>query len=196
MGLGGRLPTFVTHAVVGFSLSAVVFSKPTPRLFWVMALVVPIVADFDVIAFALGIPYADFWGHRGFFHSLLFGAVFGLLVAASLLWRYPNRYQPWKIMLLFVGLGCSHPVLDACTNGGLGVALLSPFDDTRIFMPFRPIRVSPISLRSFFSQAGLSTLLSEALWVWLPMFFLVVVSQRKHLFRIRPKRPTKPHDGP
>jgi inner membrane protein len=44
----------------------------------------------------------------------------------------------------------SHGILDAMTDGGLGVAFFSPFDDTRCFFPFRPIKVSPIGL-SFFS---------------------------------------------
>jgi inner membrane protein len=33
------------------------------------------------------------------------------------------------------------------TNGGLGVSLRSPLDTTRYFLPWRPIQVSPISLR-------------------------------------------------
>ena len=31
----------------------------------------------------------------------------------------------------------SHGVLDALTDGGLGVAFFSPFDQTRYFFPFR-----------------------------------------------------------
>ena len=44
----------------------------------------------------------------------------------------------------------SHGVLDALTDGGPGVAFLAPFDDTRYFFPWRPIRVSPL-WRGFFS---------------------------------------------
>jgi inner membrane protein len=45
----------------------------------------------------------------------------------------------------------SHGVLDAMTDGGLGVAFFSPFDNRRYFLPWRPIVVSPISIARFFS---------------------------------------------
>ena len=61
-----------------------------------------------------------------------------------------------------------HPLLDAMTSGGLGVALLWPWNDQRFFAPWRPILVSPFA-NGFFSARGLSTLLSELCWVWLPL---------------------------
>jgi inner membrane protein len=48
----------------------------------------------------------------------------------------------------------SHPLLDTLTDGGLGCALLWPFDHTRYFAPWTPIPVSPIGL-SFFSPYGM-----------------------------------------
>jgi inner membrane protein len=53
------------------------------------------------------------------------------------------------------------------TDGGLGIAFFAPFDNTRYFLPFRPIKVSPIGL-SFFSARGLDVIRSELLWVCLP----------------------------
>jgi inner membrane protein len=53
------------------------------------------------------------------------------------------------------------------TDGGLGVAFFAPFDDTRYFFPFRPIKVSPIGL-SFFSARGLDVIWSELLLVCIP----------------------------
>src|SRR5215831_7502105 len=53
----------------------------------------------------------------------------------------------------------SHGVLDAMTNGGLGVAFFSPFDTTRYFLPWRPIRVSPSRFGS--SLASSAILLRE-----------------------------------
>jgi inner membrane protein len=54
------------------------------------------------------------------------------------------------------------------TNGGLGVAFFSPFDKSRYFLPWRPIRVSPISVHRFFSGSGYAVLRSELLWIWVP----------------------------
>jgi inner membrane protein len=55
------------------------------------------------------------------------------------------------------------------TDGGLGIAFFSPFDRTRYFLPWRPIRVSPIGVASFFSRWGLEVLASELVYVWLPV---------------------------
>jgi inner membrane protein len=66
--------------------------------------------------------------------------------------------------------------LDASTNGGLGIALLSPFDNTRLFFPWTPIEVSPIGVKAFFSTWGLVVIKSELQWIWLPSFMLAVLS--------------------
>jgi inner membrane protein len=63
-------------------------------------------------------------------------------------------------------------VLDAFTNGGLGVALLSPLDATRYFAPLRPIEVSPLNIASFLSARGAAVLANELWSVWLPFTLL------------------------
>ncbi len=68
----------------------------------------------------------------------------------------------------------SHGFLDAMTDGGLGVAFFSPFGTTRYFLPWRPIRVSPIGLTRFFSYRGIAVLQSELLWIWFPAILLIV----------------------
>jgi inner membrane protein len=67
----------------------------------------------------------------------------------------------------------SHGLLDALTNGGLGVAFFAPFYDTRYFFPWRPIAVSPIGT-GFFSERAWRVLSSELLWVVAPslLFYL------------------------
>jgi inner membrane protein len=69
----------------------------------------------------------------------------------------------------------SHGILDAFTDGGLGVAFFSPFDSTRYFFPFRPIEVSPIGAR-FFSERGLSVFYNELAWVWLPCIVFAITA--------------------
>ena len=110
--------------------------------------------DADVIAFALDIPYSDPFGHRGASHSLAFAAGMGALI--GLLSRR------LRLGLLVAAVVASHPLLDALTDGGLGVALLWPWDDARMFAPWRPIPVSPIGA-SFVSARGLSVMLAELL---------------------------------
>ena len=67
----------------------------------------------------------------------------------------------------FFAVTASHGILDAMTDGGRGIAFFAPFDDTRYFLPFRPIKVSPIGI-AFLSTRGLAVLWSELLWVWIP----------------------------
>lgn len=43
------------------------------------------------------------------------------------------------------------------TDGGLGVAFFSPFDNKRYFLPWRPIRVSPISVTHISLNCRLAT---------------------------------------
>ena len=75
------------------------------------------------------------------------------------------RIALWAYLFL---VAASHGVLDAMTNGGLGVAFLSPFDTSRYFLPWRPIEVSPLALSRFFSARGFAVLQSELVWIWLP----------------------------
>ena len=69
------------------------------------------------------------------------------------------------------------------TDGGLGIAFLAPFDNSRYFFPWRPVMVSPIGVAPFFSRYGLNVLLSEFVWIWLPAGMLVLVGKTINKFR-------------
>jgi inner membrane protein len=83
--------------------------------------------------------------------------------------------ERFSYLLYFFLLTASHGILDAFTNGGLGIALLSPFDTTRHFFPWQPIEVAPIGIWAFFSDWGVRVLWSEILWIWLPLLVIVIV---------------------
>lgn len=127
--------------------------------------------DLDVIAFRLGIPYGHPLGHRGLTHSLFFAAVVAWL-SLPLCLRALGPSGRLGALLVFVALA-SHGVLDAFTDGGLGVGLFIPFDDGRTFAPWRPILVSPLSAGAFFSSRGLAVVANEALWVGAPCLALL-----------------------
>jgi len=166
------VPTFISHAVVGLAAGTAVAEKKMPARFWVLSAVCPALPDLDVGAFALGIPYAHPLGHRGFSHSLTCALIIGLLVTLAFFRKEkPFSKRFYLLAVYFFLITASHGILDAMTNGGLGVALLSPFDNTRIFFPWRPIQVAPIGIRRFFSPWGLAVAVSEFLWVWLPAIF-------------------------
>src|SRR5262245_29796929 len=96
--------------------------------FWATSIALSILPDFDVIGFAFGIRYEDFLGHRGFTHSI----AFALIAGAAVLPLFEER--SWKLWLYFSAVTASHGVLDAVTDGGLGIAFFSPFDKTRYFL--------------------------------------------------------------
>ena len=69
----------------------------------------------------------------------------------------------------------SHSILDAMTTGGSGVAFFAPFDNTRYFLPWRMIKVSPIGLQKFLSEWGLAVLKSEFIWIGIPLLLSFII---------------------
>lgn len=153
--------------------------KITLRLLW-LGLFLSVAPDLDVIAFRFGIPYASPWGHRGFTHSIAFALIVSFaLIPSHTFFRAKKLNLFW---FSFVSL-LSHAILDAFTNGGLGVAFFWPFNNERYFFPWRGIQVSPIGVRNFFTMRGLVVLGSEFLYVWLPCLVLLAISKY-----LRPKK--------
>ena len=174
------MASLISHAIVAASLGTPFYKRQIPKSVWIAGVLCSTAPDLDVIGFRFGIQYGDFWGHRGFTHSLLFAA---LLAGLALLLLH--RKLGWGRLLIFVYLllaSVSHGLLDAMTNGGLGVAFFSPFDVHRYFLPWRPIRVSPISISRFFSVRGYTVLQNEFVWLWIPamlLAFLVLLLRRR-----------------
>ena len=210
------MPSIITHAAVPLALWCAADRGRIPPRLLVAGVIAAMLPDADVLAFALHIPYADAFGHRGASHSLLFAGVLAALAAAFAVFgsgrpwsapHSPGSRRPWSeqhssgsrrpwsavscqprlaptkagptvtstvqaAVFVFV-CAASHPLLDAMTSGGLGVALAWPWSEHRFFAPWRPIRVSPFAPQ-FFSARGVATLLSELRWVWLPLAGAVV----------------------
>ena len=136
--------------------------------------------DADVVGFALGVNYGDPWGHRGATHSFTFSVVVGLAVGlAARWWRVPGLGRTALLASLVLA---SHAILDTMTDGGLGCALLWPFDLTRYFAPWRPIPVAPIGL-AFFSPYGGIIALTE-LVLFSPLLLFALRSRRVETNRL------------
>lgn len=165
------MPTILTHAIVPLAAGIAMGPRRLPPRVVVAGMTASMLPDADVLAFVLGIAYADAFGHRGASHSLFFAAVVASLGALLHRRLHASALRTW--MWLFA-CAASHPLLDAFTDGGLGVALFWPWSDTRLFAPWRPIEVSPIGA-GFFARRGLEVLLSELRWIWLPMAALAAL---------------------
>jgi len=164
-----------SHAFV-----ALAFGKAShhPVMTWqvmLLGMACSIVPDLDVIGLSFGIRYGDLWGHRGMTHSIFFACLLSATLVRFWHWRTSTSAKA-TLYIYFFCCTASHGVLDAMTNGGLGVAFFSPFDKTRYFFTFRPVAVSPIGIGDFFTGDAFRILASEATWIWLPtiMTFLIL----------------------
>ncbi|HMO79337.1 MAG TPA: metal-dependent hydrolase [Pyrinomonadaceae bacterium] len=169
------MPTIFTHSVVPIAIGFGLGRNIIPPRLIAAGIVASVVPDLDVLAFRLDVAYSHDLGHRGASHSLAFAAVLGFIAALAAPFLRAKRLNAF----LFVTISAaSHGLLDMLTNGGLGVALLWPYASERMFFPWRPIVVSPLSLWEFLGLRGWRVVASEMLWVWLPsaiLFILIAV---------------------
>ncbi|MGH9904487.1 MAG: metal-dependent hydrolase [Pyrinomonadaceae bacterium] len=171
------MATIISHSIAALALGRVFAPDKMPLRFWFLSCFCAICPDFDVIAFAFDVSYGDMLGHRGITHSLLFA--FGLGVLIVLLWFRETQLftgKWWLLVSYFFVVTASHSVLDAITNGGLGVAFFAPFYNERFFFPWRPVEVSPIGIEPFLSEWGLAVMVSEIKWIWIPSGLLVIMA--------------------
>ncbi|WP_067144695.1 metal-dependent hydrolase [Pseudotamlana agarivorans] len=157
------------HGMVGYTLSKIIDQKD---LKWLLlcAIFSAILPDLDVLAFHFGIPYEHALGHRGCSHSILFALFWAFILMLTL--GRKNKLI-WFLVIFLATL--SHGLLDAMTTGGKGVGFFIPFDNSRYFFSFRPIKVSPIGVKRFFTNWGLKVLFSEFMYVFVPCFLILAV---------------------
>jgi len=161
------MPSAFSHAFVGAALGALFRRPGPPARFWLAGAACAAAPDLDVIGLWFGVPWGSMLGHRGLTHSLAFAVVLGGVVAA-LLFRAPEWRGRRLTVWLFLSLAtASHGVLDAMNAAVTGIAFFAPFDNTRYFLPWRPIPVAPFAFR-FFSARGFVVFQAELLMIWLP----------------------------
>lgn len=171
------MPTIITHAVVGVALGIALRPARTGWAYWTLCTALPMLPDLDTPL--LGAEGESCCSHRGLTHSLLFAATVAVLATALFL-RPASATSRRRVLyltaLLFVAVA-SHGILDAFTDGGSGIMLLWPFDETRTFWSVRPISVAPLSVSAFFTSWGWDVLTSEMRWVWRPAAIVVVFAE-------------------
>ncbi len=171
------MPSAFTHIFVGQALGRTIKQEKMPARFWVLAAVCSVLPDVDILGFYMGVKYGSVFGHRGFFHSIPFALLVGLIVVLAAfpsVARFSRKW--WGLLGFFAFVIVSHGLLDSVTDKGLGVGFFIPLDDTRYHMPWRPVHASPMNILRFFSQSGLKVLYNEMLWIWIPVIALYAVA--------------------
>jgi len=155
----------LSHPAVPLAIAAAAGRRIVSPELALVAVAASVVPDLDAVGFWAGVPYDSAFGHRGFTHSLTFAVLLALLATPFAERLDARRGAVFAVVFL---AAASHGVLDAMTTGGRGVAFFSPFSGRRYFLPWRPIEVSPIGVKGFFSARGGEILGSELVWIWIP----------------------------
>jgi inner membrane protein len=160
------MPSIISHSAVPLALAPLLPQELRSPSVISLGIVCSVLPDLDVVGFRFGVPYGHLLGHRGLSHSVAFAA----FLSACFAWLLPIEAQGSRLVLFgfLFSSTMSHGLLDALTSGGLGVAFFAPFENSRYFFPWRPIRVSPVSVSAFLSATGVRVLRSELRWIWLP----------------------------
>jgi len=158
----------ITHFIVGAAIALPALESRALRPVlarWALPVTAGLWAaapDLDTwLMFGLDIPRGSIFSHRGLFHAPFFLISAATALAALVAGKYGDRAVTW-LALMWAASALTHPLLDMLTNGGSGIMLLFPLATSRFFFPWRPIRVSPLTIARFFDRAG------PILWSELP----------------------------
>lgn len=161
------MATIVTHFIVGSSIAlpfcrdSATASSIRPWAVVVSAGLLSFLADLDVM-YMHWVPYRAFLGHRGFWHSPFAGILISVMLAVfvGLLVRNISARAVMLLAGIWAAACVSHPLLDAMTDGGLGVMMFFPCTVDRFFFTWRPIHVAMIGISAAW-QSFLSVFPSE-----------------------------------
>jgi inner membrane protein len=177
------MPSLLGHAAAGLAITSAFHRDKLPRRTWGLAAFCAMAPDFDWFVSLLPLHRGHFLNHRGVTHSL-FAAV--LLAAVVYFIAFRPHQRRGAVWLCLTVAALSHGLLDACTSGGVGVALFMPFSETRWACIWQPGHVAPLP-RGADTWAFLSSIWSEAMWIGMPA---VVVSAWSRLMRQVSLRPS------
>ena len=177
------MPTIFSHPAVPILLGVALGTRIIPMRLIVAGVAASILPDLDVISFKFGVDYADQFGHRGASHSLVFAVITGVIALLAAKRLHASKLAAFSFIFIAT---ISHGLLDMLTTGGLGVALAWPIWSERLFFPLQVIRVSPLSLSTFFGTRGITVLTSELIWIWLPLSLMALTALLVRRSRSRP----------
>ena len=162
------MPSIVGHFVAGasialpFSTGDAVTSRTRPGGLILAAGLLAAAPDLDAVLRGV-IPYDHFFGHRGFFHSPAFALLLSVALSSIIFAVARSITAVAWLALSFVWFlsTASHGILDSMTDGGLGVMLLYPASERRLFLPWTPFYAPPLGTAGLSERAIQLTVKSE-----------------------------------
>ena len=177
------MPSLLGHAVAGLAITAAFHRDKLPRRTWGLAVFCAVAPDLDWFVSLANIHRGHVLNHRGVAHSLFAAAA---LAAVVFLLAFRKEQRRGAVWLCLTVAAMSHGLLDACTAGGVGVALFMPFSDTRWACIWQPGHVAPLPMGREHTYTFLASLLDEARWIGLPA---LAVGMGSRLLRVAGLRP-------
>lgn len=159
------MPTILTHALLPLIGAAAVPKGYLSTRLIVAGMAVAMLPDADVVGRYFHVPHTHDFGHRGATHTLLFALLvggLGMLAARSL------RTTRAKAFLFLWLSTLSHALTDMLTEGGKGIMMFWPLEDSRLKFLLHPIEASPVGLTAFETGVIWQVLLSETRWLLIP----------------------------
>ncbi len=95
------MASLLSHAVAALGVGACFYKPGIPKRVWVIDVACSVIPDFDVIGFRFGIRYGDFWGHRGFTHSLVFATILASAIVLLVFRDGLPNISPLSIWIYF-----------------------------------------------------------------------------------------------
>jgi inner membrane protein len=173
------------HAMAGLAISAATTQGRPPRRVWALATACALAPDLDWFTAFFPALEGTTLTHRGLSHSLLAAL---LLAMTAMLLGFRSQLRSGRLWACMLAAAFSHSLLDACTFGGTGVALLLPFSDVRFVGVWQPIFVSPIPLSGRLLDWLLFSLGTELLWIGLPAALVFAAPRAFQWLRLRWQR--------
>jgi inner membrane protein len=172
------MPSLFGHALAGVAIHSLALpGKQKSRRTIALSLVCALIPDLDWFMSFFPISTRHFLNHRGVTHSLV-AAV--LIAIGAVILGFSRKERSKPIWICMLACAFSHCLLDACTLGGVGVALFTPVTAVRFVCDFQPIRVGPIPLNWHLFQPFLAGLWTELLWIGLPSVVMLAAARGYH----------------
>jgi inner membrane protein len=121
----------ITHAALGACVGELVARKQIGKKALVIGAFAQLIPDIDFLAAFWMNPTDNLLAHRGFTHSILFGAIITVVLALAVKYWFPKLHMSAKSWMLFFGIEIGlHLFLDVMNNYGTG--LFEPFSHYRV----------------------------------------------------------------